>query len=143
MSSLNITLPCTKQQVDQWVLQCGGQESFVKQLSAHIESTNKPLPLPILTDEECKRDFLNLCNLNCNQLWSNGKWSSKFEYMFNNHIKDNFVESKTVGSVASRKFTITECVKTDHQAIPGLQRAWNTPKSRQSVLRALFSNVEC
>lgn len=140
MNTISISLPCTKQQVDEWVLQSGGQEKFVQLLSQFIETTHKPLPMPAMDDEACQEDFKNLCSCDCNSLWKIGKWNTKFVYECVEDIDDIYVDSKTIGSLASRKFTISERVKTDHQAIPGLQRAWQTPKSRQSVLRALFSN---
>lgn len=134
-----ISLPCTKQQVDEWIVQNGGQEQFIRMLSNYIESIDKPLPIPIMQDEKCKEDFKNLCLYDCSALWKAGLWNTKFTYDCLPAL-EFYIDSKPAGALASRKFTLSERVKTDHQHIMGLQRAWTTPKSRQSVLRALFSN---
>jgi 16S rRNA G966 N2-methylase RsmD len=98
---------------------------------------NYSVPINEITEDDAKKDFCNLLNLDTSNLIKEGELFSRYEYKWD--LGKKYIDSYNIGNKSSNFFHQDLRFKCDSINSPSPYRTWNEKKFFMTLLNALWT----
>lgn len=131
-SEINITK-------DEWIdLNKSSTKDDIKNVISNAIINNKlELPYQKISEEDAKRDFLNLKNINVSEIFVPNSFITRYPYKY--PIETDYINSCNIGNMSSNYFQQVNRFNCDSINSPSPHRNWTNKKFLNSTLNYLWS----